>query len=803
MLRNYFITAYRNLLRNKVYALLNVAGLALGIGCALVIYRVVDYELGFDTFRENYSNIYRVVRESQTPAGIEYDGGVPAPMGIGLRNDFPDIPVIGSMFSWDGLVTLENEDKFMEELGVGFTDPQFMEIFNFKVIHGKRTGYLTSPNEALISENLAQKYYGYDGTNPEDVVGQRITLENTSKFTISAIFEDQPAQSDFQFTLLMPYESQKELNPFFDIINWDMTLSQNRSFILVNENTDIQRLESSLEPFIDKYLSEEASQRITLKLLPLKEEHFSAEYGNFSERVARTDFLLALSFIGLFLIITGSVNFINMATAQSVIRSKEIGIRKVLGGQKNQLMVQVLAETFMITFMSLLISLGLAELFFVNLTDILGYRLSIDVLSSFEVPLLLVGILITVTLLSGLYPSILLSRSSALNAMKIKTLSGQAAGGINIRRGLVILQFSISQFLIFSTLVINTQMDYFQSAPLGFQKDNIVLFQLPQNDPQTLELMRNKLMANSDVEAVSFALGSPIASNNATTGFIYRKSGSDDRHMTNFKPVDEHYIDLFDLEIIAGRKLRPTDDSVIVINETMVAKMGLTNPRDAIGETVEAWGNRNIVGVVKDFHTYSFHQEKIPTVLFKMAPYFYQGQVRLSNINSYSELNASISLIEEVWSEAYPQHLFDYKLMDQFINEQYQSEERVSKLYQIFSVLAIFIGCLGLYGLISFIANQKTKEIGIRKVLGASVSSILSIFSKELVILLLIAFVIATPVAFLVITDWLSDFTYRTPISADVFAMAFGVTLVIALVTMGYNSLKASFTNPVDSLRDE
>ena len=776
----------------------------MGISCAVVIYKVIDYEMGYDTFRQNYDHIYRVVEESQMPSGMEYDGGAPFPTGNGIRNDFQDVEMVCSVMSWSGgMVSLESKEKFQEELGIAFAEPELIEMFDFEVIHGNKQAPLTNPEEALISESLAAKYFGYDGSNMEEVLGQTVNIDNSAKFSISGIFEDQPEQSDFRFTLLLPYKSQGSVNQFYSEESWEMTLSNNHCYILINENVDLQRLEALFEPFVEKYRSKETSDRMTVRLLPLKDEHFSQRYTNFSERSARKDFLLALSLIGLFLIVTGSVNFINMSTAQSVIRAKEIGIRKVLGGQRTQLITQLLAETFMITFVAVIISLGLAEILFVNLTDILGYRLSLDLLSSFKIPLFLIATLFIVTIMSGLYPSMLLSKTSALNAIRMRILGGKSGGGLNIRRSLVILQFAISQFLIFSTLVINSQMDYFTQTPLGFNTNNIVQFALPENEPQTLELIRNRLMNNANVEAVSFGLGSPLAENNATTGFRYRKSGSDDRHLTNFKPVDEHYIDLFGLEVLAGRKLRASDDSVIVVNETFVEKMGLTNPEDAVGERVEAWGNRNIVGVVSDFHTYSFHEAKIPTVLFVLQPYYYQGQVKIAESASLASIKETVNLIEEVWNEAFPDFIFEYTFLDQFIASQYETESRVSKLYQIFSILAIFIGCLGLYGLIAFIANQKTKEIGIRKVLGATVTNILTIFSKELLVLLVIAFLVATPLAFWTMSDWLNDFTYRVEIGLNTFMLAFAATLIVALGTMGYNSVKSAYANPVKSLRDE
>ena len=803
MLRNYIVTSYRNLLRNKVYAALNIAGLALGIGCSLVIYKVINYETGFDKFRANYSEIYRLVGQSESASGIDYDAGVPFPTGKALRNDYPELTKIATVMSYeDVLITLDNEDKFQEGMGLAFTEPEFLEIFDFEILHGKRVDYLTSPEEALISESLAAKFFGYNGTNPDVVIGQSLTFDNALKQTISAIFEDQPEQTDFPFTLFIPYDSQQPLNPFYqDGTNWEMTMSNNHVYFTLAEGTNIRSLESTFGAFLEKYRSAEIAERNDFSLLPLSEEHFSQRYSNFTGRIAREEFLLALAIIGVFLIVTGAVNFINMATAQSVIRAKEIGIRKVMGGRRSQLVIQIFAETFIITFLALLISLGLAELFFIQLQDILGYRLYIDLLGGPGTIIFLLVILLTVTFLSGLYPALLLSKSSALLSMKTRGMTSK--GSINVRRGLVIFQFAISQFLIFATLVINSQMDYFQNAPLGFEQDNILQFGLPDNNPQTLEVLRNQLLTNPKIEAVSFALGGPTSDNNATTAFSYPKSGSDDRHQANFKSVDEHYVDLFGLEILAGRNLRSTDDSVILINETMLAKMGLTDPSEAIGERVRAWGNRNIVGVIKDFHTYSLHEEKIPTVLFRLPPYYYQGQVKLSDGISYADVSQSIEYIGEKWSEAFPKYLYDYTFVDDFLATQYEAEQRVSKLYQIFSILAIFIGCLGLYGLISFIANQKTKEIGIRKVLGATLGNILNIFSKELVMLLLIAFVIATPLAYTMINDWLNEFSYQVKIGARVFGYSFGITLIIALVTMGYNSITAALANPVDSLRDE
>ncbi|MEQ9425948.1 MAG: FtsX-like permease family protein [Cyclobacteriaceae bacterium] len=804
MVKNYFKTAYRNLLRNKVFAILNIAGLALGIGCSLVIYKVIVYENGFDTYRENYDNIYRLVSEEQNVSGLEYESGVPFPMSEAVRNDFTDFESVTGIISWESLlVTLEDGTKFREEIGTAFSEPQFLKMFGFEILHGKRVDYLTNPDEVLISESLAEKYFGYSGSNPEVALGQQLTLDNAARQTVSAIFEDQPEQTDFPFTLFCPYDLRATLEPIFsDLKNWEMVHDNNHCYLVVNKNVDLQSTEAAFEPFIDKYRVEEAAARTTMKLQPLSEEHFSTKYDNYSTHAARKDFLIALAIIGIFLIVTGAVNFINMATAQSVLRAKEVGIRKVLGGQKSQLIFQLVSETFLITLVALVIALGLSELFFIQLQQLLGYRLHLNLLGSPDTIVALFVILIVVTLLSGLYPAILMSRNSPVSALKTKAQAANAGGSINVRRGLVILQFSISQFLIFSTLVVSSQMEYFQDASLGFQTENILGFPLPDNDPTKLELLRTQLLTNPQIENVTFGLGSPNSDSNATTRFSYPKGGSDDQHVTNFKPADENYIDVFELDIIAGRGLRKSDDSVIVINETMVVKMGLSDPLEAIGEQVQAWGPRTIVGVVADFHTYSLHEEKVPTVLFKNQRYFFQGLVKI-NGNNYTKLNETISFIEDKWAAAYPEHLFDYGFLDDFIQSQYEAEQRVASLYKIFSGLAIFIGCLGLYGLIAFVANQKTKEIGIRKVLGATIGNILSIFSKELIILMGVAFILSTPLAYFIINDWLNGFHYRIEIGVSTFIAALAVTFLIAISTMGYNSLRAAFANPVKSLRDE
>ena len=814
MFGNYLITTIRSFRRNISYMLLNVFGLALGIGCSLVIYRVITYELSYDRHHKNFEHIYRVTRADHQPDKIEYGSGVPHPVGNAIREDYSFIDKVAKVdyqygaivASWEGDVQLR---RLNEDVGIAYAIPEFFNVFTFESLSGDLAKGVAELNSAVISDEWAKKYFDLTDATIEQAIGKRLTINSKLSVTIKAIFKVPPKNSDFPFQLMIHYHNLKDMNPYYeDGTRWNSTSSSTNCYLLIRNEADKDQLLSFFPEFVKKYWDEETAEKLKFGLQPLSDVHFNGEYENYGDRTMDMRLIMALGVVGLFLIITACINFTNLATAQAVKRSKEIGIRKVMGGHRGQLLLQFYSETFIITAIAALISLAIAELLLIQLEDILGYRLSINLLNNPEMALFLVGAVFVVTLLAGFYPSLILSRLNPVLAIKNKITSDRHTGGLSLRRALVVIQFAISQALIIGTIVVLMQMRFIQSQPLGFDKDAIVTVYIPdQDNPQTLETMRNRLLGVSGIEDVTFALGAPLAGSNSNSNFSYPDGGITEQYNANFKVADEKYIDFYGLELLAGRGIRPSDSlNAVVINEQIMRIMGINEPAEAIGKKLSTGfgGDKEVVGVVKDFHIFSLHSELRPVMIVYYPNAFYEMAVKLSTTgDAVAKIDNMVAEVDKIWSETYPEFIFDYDFLDKEIADRYQTEKNISQLFLIFSGIAIFIGGLGLYGLISFLANQRVKEIGVRKVLGASMAEIIFIFSKEVVVLLGVAFVVAAPLTYWIMKSWLEDFAYSTPFSPLFFVLAVSVSLLIALASTGYRSFLAARANPVESLRSE
>lgn len=814
MFYNYLITTVRSFRRNISYMLLNVFGLALGIGCALVIYSVITYELSYDKHHENFDNIYRVTRAFQEPNKLTHESGVPHPFGDAVREEFSFVSQVvkvdyqygGIIASWEGDQQIK---RLNEERGVAFAIPSFFETFTFQSVSGDLGKAVEELNSGVISDEWAMKYFDLTEANLTDVLGKRVTVNSKTSVTIKGIFKAPPKNSDFPFHLIIHYHNLKDANDYYDDgKRWNSTSSSTNCYVLLKTEEDKAQLLSSFHDFAVKHYDKETADKLNYGLQPLSDVHFNGEYENYGDRTMDMRLIMALGVVGIFLIVTACINFTNLATAQAVKRSKEIGIRKVMGGHRGQLLLQFYSETFIITLIASLISLAIAELFLIQLEDILGYRLSISFTENPDMLFFLIGAVFGVTLLAGFYPSLILSKMNPVLAIKNKITSDKHTGGLSLRRALVVIQFAISQALIIGTIVVLMQIRFIQNQPVGFDTDAILTTYIPiQDDPQQIETLRNRLMAVSGVEGVTFGLGTPIAGSNSNSNFSYPDGGVTEDYNANFKIADENYIDFFGLELLAGRSIRPSDSlNAAVINEQVMNILGFETPGDAIGKKITTGfaGDKEIVGVVKDFHIFSLHSGLNPVMIIYYPRGFYQMAVKLSTTgDAVAKLDNAIAEIDAIWSDTYKEFIFDYEFLDKSIAERYETEKNLGQLFVIFSGIAIFIGGLGLYGLISFLANQRVKEIGVRKVLGASMGEILFIFSKEIVVLLGVSFVVAAPLTYWVMQGWLEDFAYHTPFSAFIFLVAISVSLLIALASTGYRSLLAAKLNPVESLRSE
>jgi len=805
MIRNYFITAYRSLMRQRGTASLNIAGLTLGITGSIILFLLLQYHTGFDKFQNNYDRIYRVVTSSKgNDGGLNYSAGIPSVLPSSFREDFPEAEeVVFTQYRSEALVQVpqvngENK-KFAENAGVVYTEENYFKIFDAEVLSGDVFKSLDEPNEAVISRTLAEKYFG-----KADVAGEVIKFDDHD-FKIGAVIADPPANTDMPFTLLLSYATIRKEN---EEKGWGSIWSDEHCYFLLKEGESIGRLQDRIADFGKRRNTEDKFLETVFIIAPFSELHFDERFGNYNYNTVSKSNLIAIGIIGLFLIVTACINFINLATAEAVKRSKEVGIRKTLGGSRGQLIQQFLGETGLITFISLLISVGIGQVFVGFINSFLELKLSLDLINNHGLIIFLVTIFISVSILSGLYPAFVVSGFKPMVAIK-NQVTNRNSSGFLLRQGLVVTQFFISQLLVIMTIVIVMQMDYFKTKNLGFRKDAIISIPIPENESpdavasegSKMRALANDISKLAGVEKYSLCFTPPSSGNVMGTGFILEGQGDDMRKDTQLKAADNNYVDLFELKLIAGENLDDLDTArSVLVNRKLTEIAGFERPEDMLGKRIRVMRKMlPVAGVVENFHTMSLGNEIEPTVILNRIDRYQTLSLRI-NPQTFQTV---LPEIQKRWEATYPESVFEYQFLDESIRQFYQSEQRSSVMLSIFSSLAIAIGCLGLFGLATFMANQKTKEIGVRKVLGASVESILFSFSREFIKLVIIGFCLAAPLGWFLATQYLNQFAYKIQISPLIFIIGMGISMFIAFITVGYRSLKAASVNPVNSLRSE
>ncbi len=802
MLKNYLKTAFRNLWREKNKTTLNIIGLTIGIAGSLVLFLLIRHHNSFDLNHSKRDRIYRVVTMSDGNNGKDYTSGVPSVLPEAFKIDFPEAEeVTFTSYRMGALITVPQKSgeprRFEEGAGVAFAQSSFFKIFDRKITSGNALKGLENPNEAVISKSLAIKYF-----NKEDALGEVLEYDK-HQYKITAVMEDAPSNTDFPFSLMLSYATIKSE---LDKHGWHSIWSDEHCYFTLREGAKATTVESRIPAFVKKYLGEENRDNQTFALQALNTIHFDERFGNYNYNTVSKSMLLALSVIALFLIVTACINFINLSTADAIKRSKEVGIRKALGSTRQQLVVQFLGETSLITLFSVALAFIVSLLSLKFLNSFLGLKLSLSltdpIIAGFAI-----GVTIVVSLLSGLYPSLVVSGYQPALALKNK-ISNKNSSGYLLRRTLVVTQFFISQILIIGTIVLIAQMNYFRNKDLGFRKDAIISIPVPvREEPITsdsskssrMRTLRTEVTRLKGVELASLNNTPPASNSVSGTGFSIE--GSDNFYETQVKTIDSSYVHLFGLQLVAGKNLADYDTAQgFIVNEKLASTAGYKNPNEIIGKVIRMWGKKlPVVGVVKDFHTVSLRSPIEATIMLNRIRNYRSLAVKISPVG----MQETIKEIQKKWETLYPDFIFSYEFLDESIRKFYEDEQRTSSLLAIFTSLAIFIGCLGLFGLASFMANQKTKEIGVRKVMGASVQSIIILFSREFVFLIAIGFLIAAPIAWYFSNEWLNQFAYKITVGPVVFVLGLASTFLIAIFTVGYRSFKAASANPVDSLKYE
>ncbi|MEO5594913.1 MAG: ABC transporter permease [Chitinophagaceae bacterium] len=795
MLKNYFKIAWRNLKRNRAYAAINIIGLSLGIACAILIFTLVSFHLSFDGFHKNKERIYRVVTEIHDEQ-TGHTPGIPAPFTKAFRNDYTFAEKTARAITFWRIISIPAENKkFEEDNGFVCVEPAFFGIFDFPLVEGDIKTALNEPNTAIVTQKIAKKYFGNTGA-----MGKVIRIDNKTDFKITGILKDLPLNTDRKQEIYVSDLNLKDFSPWMARPDsWGGINSETHCFVLLKPGVKAADLEKVFPAFKKKYYANDPINSFVFKIQPLADVHFNPDYNGYTDK----KYLWALSLVGIFLIITACVNFVNLATAQALNRAKEVGIRKVLGSMRAQLFWQFIAETSLITFFSVLLAYGLANLGLPFVNDLFKTSLSINPFLNTELLVYTLIITLSVIFLSGSYPGLVLSGFQPIAALKGK-LSQKSIGGFSLRRVLVVTQFAISQMLIIGTIVIAGQMRFSKTFDIGFQKDGIVMLPVPANDSSALanmNLLKNKLTGIAGISNVSLCMQAPASGSNNSTDFVYDNRPKAELWEINTKPADDKYLQTFNLKLVAGRNLYPSDTlREFIVNESVVRKLGLASPQDILNKYVKVDNDKAIVvGVVKDFNNMSFRSDISPIALFSNYQRYHNCAVSINMAN----IKTTMATIEKTWNNIYPDFIFKSEFLDERISRFYELDDTMLKLIEAFAGIAIFIGCLGLYGLVSFMAVRKTKEIGVRKVLGATIQNIIWIFGKEFLRLLVIAFLIAAPLAWWAMHVYLQEFKYRIPIGAGIFALAIVSTMLVAAVTVSYRSVAAALANPVKSLRSE
>lgn len=804
MIKNYLTTSLRNLRRNWNFTLINITGLTMSLACCLLIFFTVRYELSFDKHHKNADRLYRLLNQNVEDGEKGFNAGIPLPALAALRNDFPEIrnQVTCTYGLRETLITVTqgSEKKKFSDPGynIAFTGPEYFRMFDYKWLKGSPAQALKNPGSVVLTEGQALKFFGN-----ADPMGKSIRVRNQMDFVVTGIVADPPATTNLPFTTMLSFASLKEFGAFTNWDDWVSSYGGGQIYLMLPENVTEAQFETQLLAFNKKYRDPKDAEKLRFVLQPVQDIHFATKIGNYANRSISKGMIWAMSLVGLFILITACVNFVNLATAQALRRSREVGVRKVLGSTRGQLLRQYFSETGIITLVSVLLALVSAQLLLPHIANILNIQ-SQNVVFFQDPSVLLCCVVLTIitTFLAGFYPALVVSGYQPILALKGKMRTAGSSQS-NLRKGLIVLQFSISQVILIGTLIAYSQMKYFSSLDLGFEKDEIVTIAIPDQAEGKLETLRQQVAQIPGVKSIAYSAFTPMSRSNWQTGFKYENDAEFLDFDVVMRPADTAYFNTYGLKMAAGRLYLPSDTiREYVVNEAFAYKMGFKNPQDIIGKRLAIGGSDfklPVVGVVKNFNTYTLHQEIIPCVMTTMRDNYRTLSVKLDKSAGLEQ----IGRIEKAWAEAYPDYLFKYSFYDQTLESFYEKEAKFFSLFRILSGIAIFIGCLGLYGVVAFMAESRTKEMGIRKAIGASAMNIFGLFSIDFIKLVVIALVIASPVAWYFMNEWLQDFSYKVSISWWIFAAAGVAAVLIALVTISFQSVKAAMTNPVNALRSE
>lgn len=800
MLKNYIKVALRAILRYKGYSLINVVGLAIGMACCLIILIWVLDELSYDRFHENANHIYRVEQDQHYSGRTFHVNVTPYPMAEGCTAEIPDV-VDATPFPFAGTLLLRHGEKAFFEQGVFAVKPAFLRMFSFPLIKGTKEHALQNPNSIVITEEMAAKYFG-----DIEPIGNTITINNQFEFTVTGVLKDLPTNTILSFDVLVPFEFLKDLGRTIDQWGWNsiVTFVQLHEKAVVSEvNGKITELRHSkvLDTFQDDPDGLEQfkkREKTNFMLNPLIDVHLHSYFG-YSKSMGFILYVYIVTVIAAFVLLIACINFMNLSTARSANRAKEVGLRKVVGAMKGHLIRQFYGESILLAFIAMLIAILLVLIILPGFNTFVEKEYSIMNISEWQLLLGMMVVTLFTGIISGSYPALLLS-----SFQPVKVLSGALSSGSKgamFRKVLVVFQFTLSITLIIATIVMFFQIRYMKNKELGYEKEHLVYIPLRGDTQNSYEVLKNELLKGEKVINVTGTNHTPTHIGSNSGGAEWDGKDPNFRTLISFNAVDFDYVETMKIDMIEGRtfsKEFSTDtSSAFLVNEEVVKLMGTES---AVNKRFEFLGqDGKIVGVMKNFHFQSVSEKIEPLALYVQPRQVNYAVIRLQA----GEIQPGLDYVKNVWLAVNPNYPFDYKFVEDELNNVYKGWSRLSSLLKYFTIVAIFIACLGLFGLASFTAEQRTKEMGVRKVLGASIAGLVILMSREFAKWVLIANIIAWPVAYFTMNNWLQSFAYRIDLSIWIFLSTAVLAFVIAILTVSYQSIKVSLANPVKSLRYE
>ncbi|MGK6350438.1 ABC transporter permease [Parapedobacter sp. DT-150] len=828
MIKNYFKTTLRHLWRNRLFTVLNILGLAIGISACWVIYRIVDYEFSYDAQLPSSDRIYKVISAFNREGKESAMGGVSAPLYQGIEEEITGVEQVVPVFIQHNVFSIEikreNQPPFIQEEPdrIAATQASYFEMLPYTWLAGDKRTALDAPESVVLTESRANSYF--PGSKPDDILNRTITYYGQDKRdtvirTVTGVVADYYTPSEFtaQEFFVLPKTA-------YEANMWTNTNGTDRLYLQFSDGIDVKAKLREINELDARHWSAFEEERKSqgnmnvpkrarsYELLHIGEVHFATQVSDYGVSKTSKPVMYGLIGIGVFLLILACINYINMSVAQIPQRGKEIGVRKTLGGGRWQLIGQFLSETLLTALAASVLAFGLGRLAFRLLDDIIPVGVT-PADDAFLLIGFMLSLVLLVTLLAGLYPGWLITRVKTVSVFKNFFAASTAANGFSLQRVLIVFQFTIALAFITSAIIVGTQLRHTLKADMGFNKDAIVLASIPwkyvfTEDTRYQDKQFTLLHELREIPGVTdVALGSaPLSSGYSSSPFGYAPDGKGPVEIIAYKKfMDTAYLQLYQMELLAGRNIRASDTvNEFIINETAAKAFGFVNPNDAVGQFIGQRGNspHAIAGVVKDFHTQDFYTPITPVVMATEKPNLSSFNIKLDSRDP-SRWQATLKAIGEKWALFYPADTYHYQFYDETLEAMYKQERQIGKLINLATVITILISCLGLFGLATLTAYQRTKEIGIRKVLGATAAGIVALLSKDFLKLVLIAVVIASPIAWWAMNAWLEDFAYRIEIQWWMFAAAGLAAAVVALLTVSWQAIRAAMANPVDSLRDE